>query len=111
MEFWSYNEHFGPGEQWDAQYGKGFSQALIDMYGKEDLIIEVPDKTQFLKTINAEGDARELDKVLAEQDILLQVIEQIRSNAGISGRPLNAMSDEDLEFQQKIYQQMLIAEK
>ena len=30
MEFWSYNEHFGPGEQWDAQYGKGFSQALIE---------------------------------------------------------------------------------
>ena len=111
MEFWSYNEHFGPGEQWDAQYGKGFSQALIDMYGKEDLIIEVPDKTQFLNSLNAEGEARELDKVLAEQDILLQVIEQIRSNAGISGRPLNAMSDEDLEFQQKLYQQMLIAEK
>ena len=111
MEFWSYNEHFGPGEQWDAQYGEGFSQALIDLYGKEDIIIEVPDKTQFLNSLDAEGNTRDIERVLEEQNILLQVIEQIRDNANITGTPLNAMSDEQLEHQQKIYQQMIMAEK
>lgn len=47
MEIWSYNEAFGPGENWDAQYGKGFGAALEEFYGKKIFLLKFLTKQNF----------------------------------------------------------------
>ncbi len=111
MEIWSYNEAFGPGENWDAQYGKGFGAALEEFYGKKDILIEVPDKTKFLNLTDSNNEPRDIETLQQEQNILNEIIKQIRTKNKISDKPLNTLSKEDIILQNELYQQALNAEK
>mgnify|MGYP003636380706 CR=1 FL=1 len=100
MEYWSWNEAFGEGFDYDGHFGDGFSDALMETFGKKDIMLEVPDKTDFLNPLKKNGTTKELEMYKQEQKALEAFIQQFADQNKISGTPRKLMSDEDILVQQ-----------
>jgi len=111
MEYWSWNEAFGEGFDYDGHFGDGFSDALMETFGKKDILLEVPDKTDFLNPLKKNGTTKELEMYKQEQKALEAFIQQFADQNKISGKPRKLMSDEDILVQQAYLNQRAQVEK
>ena len=92
LEVWSWNENF-PGTDFEKDYGLT-KEMLEKIFGDNDIKVRVPDKNSFLNPKEAETN---VEKFESEKLIMQDLINSIRKQNGLTEKPRQAYSPEELE--------------
>ena len=92
MEIWSWNQAF---PDFDIESATGIPRKEIEkIFGDYDIKVQVPDKGNFL---NEQDWKDNPEKFESEREVLMGFLNSLRSQLGITERPFNAYSEEELK--------------